>query len=687
MISHEDIIKSIWPEWRIEKLIGRGAYGSVYKAVREEHGLVSYAAIKIIPIPQDLGEVEALRSEGMTDSEIRAYYDKVLDDFTNEIRMLISLKGAPNIVSIEDYKVVDHPEEYRWDILIRMELLTPFLTYTKGKTLSTEEVLRLGVELCSALEICHGQNVIHRDIKPQNIFVDKFGSYRLGDFGIARKMEGMTGGMSQKGTYGYIAPEVSHSLRYDKRADIYSVGLVLYQLMNEGRLPFLENAEEAKNPRYRTEALQRRLEGEELPNPCGVDEDFGRIILKACRYKPAERYNTISEMKRELQRLLYGYQKDKSVSITETGSIEAVEEDPDDERTISSSRRGYMDYAVGVSEIKKKKKKENRKKETDGSENGEINEIRKGDVINYITEADSGAPGIKRDRLIQWIKPVSISLVVTLLLVLGGGLGIALKLSEKSHEDTPQSGESVNDGIENDEWENEDELSAVVNSDNETVEETIETIDNHEEIAPSPVDVSEKKWYKIYRNYINQFILSWNPVNPRFCFIHIDDDDIPELVYASEYEEEGYENSLVDFIVYQIYNGKVEEIESFIEGPFEYIAYTGRFRFVHEFAAMGPTVYFYCDIKDMHGRVGTGSFGCAPRNIDGNGRVQIGGFDDYFGEISTDWRYVSIEEYNKMMQVCYPITAEAGLYGETVGANYTVDFADMVPLDELHIMK
>ena len=342
MITHEEIIKSVWPEWKLEKLIGRGAYGSVYQAVREEHGLTSLAAIKIIPIPQDTAEIDALRSEGMTDSEVRAYYERIMGDFTNEIRMMVSLKGAPHIVSIDDYKVLEQLEDFRWDILIRMELLVPFITYTKGNSLETDEVIRLGIELCTALEICHGQNVIHRDVKPQNIFVDRFGSFKLGDFGIARKMEGMTGGLSQKGTYNYIAPEVSHSLRYDKRADIYSVGLVLYQQVNEGRLPFLENAAMAKNPRYRTEALQRRLEGEELPMPCKADDELGEIILKACRFKPNERYNNISEMKKALQKLYLRNDaiennKNTSEAYQYTGQTGAqIQEEYDDERTVSA---------------------------------------------------------------------------------------------------------------------------------------------------------------------------------------------------------------------------------------------------------------------------------------------------------------------------------------------------------------
>ena len=344
MAAYSEIVRQVWPEWELETLIGKGAYGQVYQARHEEFGIVSRAAVKIIPIPQDPAEREALLSEGMSGDETRAYYRNVVEDFTGEIRMLISLKGAPHVVSLEDYRVVEYPDETRWDILIRMELLTPFIRYASDHPLDEGEVIRLGTELCTALEICHGQNVIHRDIKPQNVFVDRFGSFKLGDFGIARKMEGMTGGLSQKGTYGYIAPEVSHSLRYDMRADVYSVGLVLYQQMNEGRLPFLMNAEQARNPRLRTEAMQRRLAGEEMPPPCAASDEFAAVIMKACRYAPGERYSSASEMKRDLQRLMMKRSdlfvpSETAVKRPDPSPEPSVpEEEPDEEKTISARR-------------------------------------------------------------------------------------------------------------------------------------------------------------------------------------------------------------------------------------------------------------------------------------------------------------------------------------------------------------
>ena len=99
-------------------------------------------------------------------------------------------RGNSHVVSVEDYKVVEYLDDIGWDIYIRMEYLTSFMEYCAGRALSEDDVIRLGIDLCKALEYCQCQNIIHRDIKPENIFVSRFGRIlNLRDFGIARELE------------------------------------------------------------------------------------------------------------------------------------------------------------------------------------------------------------------------------------------------------------------------------------------------------------------------------------------------------------------------------------------------------------------------------------------------------------------------------------------------------------------
>lgn len=293
-------LAQIWPEWEIEKQLGRGSYGVVYKAVRRDNNVESHAAIKVISIPSDESEVDSLRSEGLDMDGTRTYFKGIVDDFVSEIQLMESLKGIQNIVSVEDYKVVEKTDSIGWDIYIRMELLTPFNTFVCDKKLSEKDVIKLGIDICTALEICGQRNIIHRDIKPENIFVNDFGYFKLGDFGIARKLENMTGGLSQKGTFNYMAPEVANSNTYDARVDTYSLGIVLYRLLNGNRLPFLDTEKQLLNPNERKNAVERRIRGEELPAPCEASPEMANLILRACAYNPDMRFASATAMKEAL---------------------------------------------------------------------------------------------------------------------------------------------------------------------------------------------------------------------------------------------------------------------------------------------------------------------------------------------------------------------------------------------------
>ena len=117
---------------------------------------------------------------------------------------------------------MEHKKDPGWDIYIRMELLESFVEYTKHRELTEGDVIRLGIDICNALELCERQKIIHRDIKPANIFVSTSGSFKLGDFGIARKLERANSTMSHKGTYSYMAPEIFYGERhYDSTIDTW----------------------------------------------------------------------------------------------------------------------------------------------------------------------------------------------------------------------------------------------------------------------------------------------------------------------------------------------------------------------------------------------------------------------------------------------------------------------------------
>ncbi len=296
-----DIIKSIWPEWEIDDTpLGKGSYGTVYRAVKSDRGVVRESAIKLISIPQDDTDYDTLRPRSVWENDSEASLEGIVRDFVGEIRIMESMKGTKNIVSVDDYKVVERKDRFGWDILIRMELLTPLTKAYSSKQVTEAEAIRLGTDIASALDICGRKNILHRDIKPQNIFISEFGDFKLGDFGMAKTLESTAGSLSLRGTPKYIAPEAARGEPYGAGADIYSLGLVLYTCMNRGRLPFLDVNKQLLLPTEREEANRRRLAGEPLPPPISASPELAEIILKACSPDPADRYSSPAELKAAL---------------------------------------------------------------------------------------------------------------------------------------------------------------------------------------------------------------------------------------------------------------------------------------------------------------------------------------------------------------------------------------------------
>ena len=320
-----DKINQIWPSWHTVELIGRGGFGEVYKAKRELQGEVFYSAVKVIQIPKDEQDVREMLAEGHTSQSIRYYYESAAKDLLNEIKVLDALKSAGNVMNIEDFDIREREDTIGWEVYIRMELLENLDAYRARRAMSASDVAKLGADLCRALECCEKSHIIHRDIKPKNIFVDRYGVYKLGDFGIARQMEKTQSTLSQKGTELYMAPEV----RFGKsgssyNVDIYSLGLVMYRLLNKNRMPFEPTEQEMLTYRDREQAVERRLKGERLPDPVQADKSLSDIIRKACEYDAKRRYQSAGEMKEELTAYLKGEQQEHS----DGGLGEEKEENP-----------------------------------------------------------------------------------------------------------------------------------------------------------------------------------------------------------------------------------------------------------------------------------------------------------------------------------------------------------------------
>ena len=294
-------VKAVWPGWETVRLIGRGSFGAVYEIERDNYGHKEKAALKVISIPQSASDIDDLVSDGYDEQSITSRFEGYMQDIVREYSMMADMKGCANIVYCDDWKSIQHDDGMGWDIFIKMELLTA-LPRALGKTITDEQVIKIGMDICSALAFCESRNLLHRDIKPQNIFVAPDGTYKLGDFGIAKTAERTTSG-TKTGTYKYMAPEVYNNQPYGGKADIYSLGLVLYWLLNERRTPFLPLPPSTPTSTEEDKARAKRFSGESIPAPAHGSKELKRIVLKACAFDQKDRYQNAEEMLQDLKLL------------------------------------------------------------------------------------------------------------------------------------------------------------------------------------------------------------------------------------------------------------------------------------------------------------------------------------------------------------------------------------------------
>jgi len=296
--------KTLWGNWELGDMIGRGSYGNVYKAYKNVFGTTYVSAVKHLTFPTS----EQIRTYRMSTSgseqDVAELAEDLLRTFQREIDILYSMKGNSNIVSHEDHEIEKRPDNTGYDIYIRMEYLTSFRQWQLENDLLLEDIVALGIDICAALELSHARGILHRDIKEENIFITRDKRFKLGDFGVATMVGEGQQASTRVGTPMLMAPEVYAGKAYGEASDIYLIGFVMYRLLNEGRLPFLPPIPIKVRMSDVEKAQGRRHAGEALPPPRYAQDRLGAIVLKACAFDPLSRYETVSQMKRELEQYL-----------------------------------------------------------------------------------------------------------------------------------------------------------------------------------------------------------------------------------------------------------------------------------------------------------------------------------------------------------------------------------------------
>ena len=304
-----------FPGWEVIRKLGEGSFGGVYEIHRTlPDGRVEKAALKKLTVPKDNSEIRELYSQSFSKENITAHYKDQMRELVNEYTLTQELNGCRNVVFCHDVQCVQHTDGIGWDIYIRMELLKP-LKHVLSADYQEMAVLKLGLSLCNALLAFQEHHIIHRDIKPENILVSDRGEFKLGDFGIAKVSEKTATG-TMTGTMGYMAPEVANRWHYGAQADIYSLGMVLYWMMNRRTLPFLPFPPTIPTAAQRQEAANRRFAGEDFPPPVNGSRELKAIVMKACAFSTDKRYQTVRELRRDLYACYQQRRAGKTVDVS-----------------------------------------------------------------------------------------------------------------------------------------------------------------------------------------------------------------------------------------------------------------------------------------------------------------------------------------------------------------------------------
>lgn len=260
----------IWKEFETGELIGQGSFGNVWELL--SNGKPTGQVLKEVLVPPESsgGLIEA-RLQGLDEKGALLYYEGMKERALEEVLMMRHLFAYDEFVKFHDYQACQvnkkrDTKDFGWMLFIRMEKLTPFKKKLVAEGITVDELYKLGVDMCNALMILKQEGIIHRDIKPENIFYDeKSKRYKLGDFGISYYRDRETEVKGRPGTLTYMSPEVYKGKCFSYEDDMYAVGMLLYKLLNDNRIPFLERYPVPYLPNERNRAMNKRFQGEKIP--------------------------------------------------------------------------------------------------------------------------------------------------------------------------------------------------------------------------------------------------------------------------------------------------------------------------------------------------------------------------------------------------------------------------------------
>ena len=235
--------------------------------------------VKIISNPASPSQLEALLLSGayQDKSQALAYYRELSADIIAETEILNKLAALDGFVGFCGTQIVETDDQSGYDVYLLSPYRKTLERHWRNRTLTHLEALNLGLDLCSALSICRRTGYLYIAVKPENIYVNDDGSFKIGDIGFISLDSLKWASLPDRYRSAYTAPEIIDAYAsINTTVDVYAVGLILYQAFNGGQLP---------DPAVT-----------EIPAPEFADYEMAEIILKACAGDPANRWEDPVQM-------------------------------------------------------------------------------------------------------------------------------------------------------------------------------------------------------------------------------------------------------------------------------------------------------------------------------------------------------------------------------------------------------
>lgn len=278
--------------------VGAGGMSDVYKA--KDHILGRFVAIKVLKqeFSEDMNFVTKFRTEAQSAAGLE----------------------HPNIVNIYD---VGSENGMHYIVMEYVEGITLKTYIEKKGQLSFKESVSIAIQVARGIEAAHNKNIIHRDIKPQNIIISTEGKVKVTDFGIARAASSNTISSDVMGSVHYASPEQARNGFVDGRSDIYSLGIVMYEMVT-GRVPFDGDTTVAVAIQH----LQEEMVAPSAYAP-NLPISMEKIILKCTQKNADRRYQTIAELLSDLRKSLISPNEDFVVMVpaVDNGKTKVISED------------------------------------------------------------------------------------------------------------------------------------------------------------------------------------------------------------------------------------------------------------------------------------------------------------------------------------------------------------------------